>query len=212
MYLCVSYSENAEQNCEAAIASAMEADPISLDASQTLASLRLSQNRKTDACTTMESVYIRAKAMRDGLHSRTVIQDLSGEAVSGDNSKEFDDIPDIDFFLTTIKLLIECGSPGLAAMALDLATDLLHDDDENVECWYIAGVASMNCEPVDVDSARYHISTAMTMMDEIRKYCNQEKEPFPYDEEYGLLEEHIQLVNEMEEIPCEEDMEVVNDI
>jgi hypothetical protein len=193
--------------------SALEADPTSLDASQTLASFRLSQNRKADACAAMETVYIRAKTMRQGLHSRTVFQDLSEEAVAGDDAKEYDDIPDINFFLTTIKLLIECESPALSEKALDLATDLLNDDDENVECWYIAGVAAMNCDPVDVDSARYHISTAMTMMNEIRRYCDQEKEPFPYDEEYGLLEEHNALIGDMEgEAQDDGDMEVVNDI
>lgn len=196
--------------------SAMETDPSLLDASQTLASLRLSQNRKADACAAMETVYSRAKAMRERLHSRTILQDLA-ETAEVDNSQDFDDIPDIAFFINTTKLLIECGSPAMSAMALDLATDLLHDDDENVECWYIAGVASMNCEPVDVDSARYHISTAMTMMDEIRKYCDQEREPFPYDEEYGLLEEHMQMIVELEgeegaDSAGEEDMEVDNDL
>ena len=45
---------------------------------------------------------------------------------------------------------------------------------------YIAGVAAMSCDPIDIDSARYHISTAMTMMDEIRQYCKVNSEVY-YD-------------------------------
>lgn len=114
--------------------------------------------------------------------------------------------------MTTTKLLIECGTPALSAMALDLATDLLNDDDENVEIWYIAGVASMNCEPVDMDSARYHISTAIMMMDAVRKYCTEQREEFPYDEEYGLLEEHMRMIGDEPEGNNEGDMEVDEDV
>lgn len=116
--------------------------------------------------------------------------------------------------MTTTKLLIECGSSELSALALDLASDLLEDDDENVEIWYVAGVAAMNCEPVDLDSARYYISSAKAMMDDIRRYCDEQGESFPYDEEYGLLDEHLQMIGDVPEGDTvnDGDMEVDNDV
>ena len=101
-------------------------------------------------------------------------------------------------------------------MALNLVSDLLNDDDENVECWYVAGVAAMNIVPFDAETARYHITTAMTMMDEIRRHCGEIGEPFPYDEEYGLLEDHMRGISDLEaddSVPkVDADMEVDNDI
>ena len=88
-----SYAENAEQRCEAAVSAALEVDPTSLDANQALVSLRLSQNRKEEACSIMEAVYGRCKALRDRLHSRTVVQDLT-EAPDIEYATEFDGILD----------------------------------------------------------------------------------------------------------------------
>ena len=48
--------------------------------------------------------------------------------------------------------------------AMTLITDLLHDDDENVEIWYMMGVASLSVSPPDTDSARYHLEVARDMM------------------------------------------------
>ncbi len=61
-------------------------------------------------------------------------------------------------------------------MALDLATELLEEDDENIEVWYIAGVAALSKVPADVDTARYHFSTALEMMNTIKKICAEERE------------------------------------
>ena len=56
---------------------ALEFDSSSIDALQTMASLRLSQNRKSEACEIIEAVYMREKALRDQIKSRTVLQDLT---------------------------------------------------------------------------------------------------------------------------------------
>lgn len=72
-----SFAEDAEKRCEASISSALRVDPASLDALQAMGSLRLSQNRKADACSAMEGVYSRIKTIRDKLRSRTVIDDLT---------------------------------------------------------------------------------------------------------------------------------------
>ena len=73
-----SYSENAEVDCEAAISSAIAIDPLSLDAQQALANLRLSQNRKSDASDIMHAVFSRLMSMREKLNARTVVDDLRG--------------------------------------------------------------------------------------------------------------------------------------
>jgi hypothetical protein len=50
---------------------------------------------------------------------------------------------------------------------MDLVSDLLNDDDENIELWYVMGVAGLSCKPVDVDSSRYHLETARGMMEKL---------------------------------------------
>ena len=49
-----SFDDGAEEQCERSIAAAWAVNPRSLDASQALASLRLSQGRSTDACRAMD--------------------------------------------------------------------------------------------------------------------------------------------------------------
>ena len=63
--------------------------------------------------------------------------------------------------------MVECATvvPVLAEYAMELVTSLLHDDDENIELWYIMGVAALSCQPPDTEGARYHLDTAKTMME-----------------------------------------------
>jgi hypothetical protein len=54
-----------------------------------------------------------------------------------EESSECKDAPEFEFCIITSKFLIECASvnPTLAEYAMTLITDLLHDDDENIEIW-----------------------------------------------------------------------------
>ncbi len=73
-----SYDDCAEANCEREVAAALLIDPQGLDGLQTLASLRLSQNRRSEASSAIESVYRRIVAIRDVVRARTVIDEIRG--------------------------------------------------------------------------------------------------------------------------------------
>lgn len=52
---------------------------------------------------------------------------------------------------------------------MDLAMDLLQDDDENIELWCLLGVGCMKQSPPDVDAAVYNFEHAKEMMDALKK-------------------------------------------
>lgn len=54
--------------------------PDNLDGLQTLASLRLSQNRKSEASTIILQVYDKISYIRNIIKSRTVIDEISGSS------------------------------------------------------------------------------------------------------------------------------------
>lgn len=58
-----SYDDDAEGTCEREVAAAMAVFPDGLDGLQTLASLRLSQNRKREAGDLMNTVYSRVRTV-----------------------------------------------------------------------------------------------------------------------------------------------------
>lgn len=79
---------------------------------------------------------------------------------------------------------------------MDLVSDLLQDDDENVELWYLMGVAALSCAPPDADCARYNLERAAEMMDRLREDCERGGEEFPFEEQQGLVADHLRLLEE----------------
>lgn len=65
--------------------------------------------------------------------------------------------------METCKLLVECADLDQLnpELALELLEDLLCEDDDNVELWYLVGVASLACHPPDVETAEQHLQTAL---------------------------------------------------
>lgn len=72
-----SFEENAEAECEAAVSQSLSLDP-SIDTKHLFASLRISQNRMSEACDVLEEIYQRIKQNREMLAQRTVIDELTG--------------------------------------------------------------------------------------------------------------------------------------
>ena len=161
------FDENAEAKCEEFVSRALSVDPGSLDGQQTLANLRISQCRAVEAAEVIERVYRGVKSIREKIAARTVIEEMMNTEIP----EEAKDVPEPEFCIATAKYMVECASvaPNLAELAMDLVTDLLHDDDENIELWYIMGVAALSCRPPDTDSARYHLEQAKDMMETLRE-------------------------------------------
>jgi tetratricopeptide (TPR) repeat protein len=213
------FEDDAEAKCEGYVAQALAADPETLDGQHALANLRLSQSRPAEAAEVIGKVYAKVKAARDKVSSRTVIEELmkvdtpAAGANGGDgDGDDDDDVPEPEFCIATAKYMVECAAavPELAQQAMDLVTDLLHDDDDNIELWYIMGVAALSCRPPDTDAARYHLETAKNMMETLLENNGGSssssssssssggggQDDFPYQEEYNLVLEHLRILDE----------------
>jgi cytochrome c-type biogenesis protein CcmH/NrfG len=87
----ISFADNAEQECENAIVKAIEADPNSLEAQQTLASLRISQCRPEEAAVILDRIVGNVKKQFEEYYSRKIADDLQQkeqepETESGNNN------------------------------------------------------------------------------------------------------------------------------
>lgn len=111
----LSWEDDAEARCENLITQAMAAeDETSPEVLQTLASVRLSQDKKEDAQAALK-------------RSMSVWTDLDPEDTS---------IPDFATRISLSRLLMEAD---LESNALDVLERLVSEDDESVEAWYLGG-------------------------------------------------------------------------
>lgn len=200
------YEDGAEQQCDHLINEALLFDPNSLDAQNAQASLRISQNRLHEACDIIEKVFSVIKSQREAIAQLTIIDDLQ----SGVDTSE---VPIPELCIASAKILLECASakPQLASCALELIVSLLEDDHDNVELWYLAGIAEMGNEAdpttCDLEEAAYYFKQAQTMIEELRdqykQECDSENIPIservvPFEEEYCLVQSHLQMISDKE--------------
>jgi len=111
----LSWEEDAEARCESLITEAMTMeDETSPEVLQTLASVRLSQERKEDA----------QSALRRSLE---IWKDLDPDDPA---------VPDFPTRISLSRLLMEAETE---AAAMDVIRRLVTDDDQSVEAWYLGG-------------------------------------------------------------------------
>lgn len=111
----LSWEDDAESRCENLITQAMAAeDETSPEILQTLASVRLSQEKKEDAQAALK-------------RSMNVWKDLDPEDSS---------VPDFATRISLSRLLMEAE---LETSAMDVLERLVLEDDESVEAWYLGG-------------------------------------------------------------------------
>lgn len=110
----LSWEEDAEARCEAAVTEAMMVAPESPEPLQTLASVRISQTRLDDAKAALK-------------RSMELWQDL-----------EVDDpkIPDYSTRISLSRLLMEAS---MEEEAIEVLERLIQENDESVEAWYLGG-------------------------------------------------------------------------
>ncbi|KAM3510202.1 hypothetical protein MY10362_000120 [Beauveria mimosiformis] len=112
----LSWEEDAEQRCEALITEAMMIAPGSSETWQTVANVRISQERNDEARTALK-------------RSLELWQDLAPEDPA---------VPDFSTRISLARLLLETD---LMADALVVLERLVTDDDESIEAWYLGGWA-----------------------------------------------------------------------
>ena len=121
----LSWDPHAEANCELRIAAALAArDPPLPEALQTLASVRLSQSRVREA----------RQALSESLEAWRRGGDAGDDADDADEAN--DDKPDFAARVSLARLLMEASMCRAARAVLD---DLVREDDQSVEAWYLGG-------------------------------------------------------------------------
>ena len=109
-----SWEEDAEARCESLITEALMVNPNAPEVLQTLASIRISQQRMDDA---------RAALAR----SLSIWKDLSPEDPT---------VPEFAIRISLSRLLMEVG---MELDALEVLERLILEDDKSVEAWYLGG-------------------------------------------------------------------------
>ncbi|KAM3514783.1 hypothetical protein MY11210_001624 [Beauveria gryllotalpidicola] len=112
----LSWEEDAEQRCEALITEAMMIAPGSPETWQTVANVRISQERNDEARTALK-------------RSLELWQDLAPEDPA---------VPDFSTRIALARLLLETEMMEDALVVLER---LVTDDDESIEAWYLGGWA-----------------------------------------------------------------------
>ena len=201
------YDNDAETLCEQYVKKSLEIDGSCLDAMQTMVSLRISQNRGKEAIDLIKTVYDMIMQKREQLRNRTVMEDLSHSQTKSTDQSTADDaimnMPETDFCIATTKLLIECAvhNSELAECAIELGIDLLNFDDDNIELWYLVGVAALATNPPDTEASRYHLDQALVMVNtliENNKQNDRDDENSQLIEYLNLIKDHIQIAENLE--------------
>lgn len=130
--------EDAEQQCEQHLQQALSRDPSNPEVTQAMASMRISQQNLEDANTWMDkTVELLQKCgtcvcaprlpspLRAGLPWLTLLCSHVDE----------NNMPNYGFRMMSAKLLMELTRE---AHALDILDALLHEDDSNMEVWFLA--------------------------------------------------------------------------
>ncbi|CAK7217523.1 hypothetical protein SBRCBS47491_003188 [Sporothrix bragantina] len=113
----LSFEDDCEQQCEALTTEATIIDPSSTEAWQTLASVRISQSRDEEARAALQ----RSIALWEDLHPLH---------------------PLVPAFSVRVSLARMLMTVGWLAKAIEVTTNLLREDEQSVEVWYLAGYAN----------------------------------------------------------------------
>ena len=182
MYLTdLCFDDLAESNCELNLQKSLEIDSENnFDALQTFVSFRISQQNILEAAERIENIYLQTKPLREIINNRTIMDDLNnpdnhnndiGELSNKYYKKKkllkfYKDIPEDSFFISTVKLLIECASvrPGLVDCAVELLEHLFGHDDADLQLWFLMGVCLAQTTPPDKEAALFHFTRATELL------------------------------------------------
>ena len=131
VYMLFSFDPAAESNCEELLKSALQVDSENTEALQTLASVRMSQQRPDEAKEILEKAWFSWKDLDAGVSDLPLPERRL-------NSLPLDDpkLPPIASRLNLTKLFLELSLFTPALMALQ---GIMASDDEEVEAWYLEG-------------------------------------------------------------------------
>lgn len=206
------FEPNAETECQSLIdpsLALLDADgkPF-VDALQTAASLRLSQQRNSDAADFVLQAFGR---IRNGCEALATLVGLR-EAAAEDEARELTELeavqslPGFEFRCQTAKLLLECAAVvdktderanQCTQAAIDVLGSLLAENDEVVEIWLLTGQAFSMMQPVNKSLAGHYWERAKEMLTSVQSALEQEI--VDADDE----DEEEDLQRQLDEVTCQ---------
>jgi len=95
--------------------------------------------------------------------------------------------------------LVECSTQesSLADSGLEVIQQLLEEDDENIELWYLGGVACLSTTPPDATTSVEYLAKAYEMFEANREYCVENEMEFENQSEMDLVVSHLEMANEI---------------
>lgn len=219
------FEESAEAECEFYVTKALQysgvdGEPL-VDALQTAASLRLSQQRKADARQLILRAY---KKMRVGCEALSKLVGLGEEKdkraveLLEVESDAADGLPSLEFRGQTAKFLLECGTEEndtavgeettkCHQAAIHVLGSLLAENDEVPEIWYLLGCAFHDSK--NTENAKYYWNKALEMLIDIQKQMEEESDTMQGDDETEELDMQLQnIACQMEDVKSKlEDLE-----
>lgn len=227
------YEDNAETECEAHLEKALQikdtnGEPL-VDALQTMASLRLSQqSRRVEAITYILRAYDKMKVGSEALAALVGLaepdDDDTGKEDQAAELKEVDaanNMPEFEFRCQTAKLLLECtallkesrqdSEPSqpqedqCVSAAISVLGSLLAQNDEVIEVWFLTGCAFASKTPPLVDPARFYFQRAMEMLVDTKKALEQEAQWADEDEKQEIQEQLDENQTQLEDVQAKLD-------
>jgi hypothetical protein len=128
-----SFDPAAESNCEELLESALQVDPENTEALQTLASVRMSQQRPDEAKDLLQKAWLSWEDLDAGMSN---FSPQPGPRPSEARSVDDVQLPPISSRLNLTKLFLELS---LFTPALMVLQGIMASDDEEVEAWYLEG-------------------------------------------------------------------------
>lgn len=190
---------DAETSCENALKAAVEIDessqmendtldseigPSPPDALQTMANLRLSQSRVSEAVDCIMKTYDRMRVGCEAMSSLVGLSKDAKEDIDEAKARELLEVdaastlPEYSFRLQTAKIMLECTSlvddetnSGIKEKcfesAIQVLGSLLAENDEVIEVWYLLGCAFMSAS--NPESARHYWENTIEMLSKAKE-------------------------------------------
>ncbi len=218
------FEPDAETLCENALKAAISLDTPEFppDAVQTLANLRLSQNRGSDAVSFILDSYNRMKlgceALADlvGLGKDNEMKEVEQAKELDENSlKAVNSLPGFEFRCQTAKILLECASflknsvdnnevisschdkyIFCVEASIQVLGSLLAGNDEVIEIWFLLGCAFSQSSPPNTEAAIYYWKTALDMLQKVKS----ELEECDEMEDEGLTDQLDDINTQIQDI------------
>ena len=207
------FEENAEQDCESYIQQALklldsDGEPI-VDALQTCASLKLSQNKGLEATDYILRAFAKIRVGCESLAALVEMRESENpdEATELLETEAVQKLPGFEFRCQTAKLLMECASVQETSdaddhterrtqclrAAVDVLGSLMAENDEVVEVWALAGDAFNFLEPSAPNAAHYW-ERAVEMLTSVKGSLEEQRDETEDDEEEDELNQELEEV------------------